>query len=47
MVSWVHCAGGYRASVAASVLAARGTYVVAVDDRFDEHAVASGLPATA
>ncbi|EWT02549.1 beta-lactamase [Intrasporangium oryzae NRRL B-24470] len=43
---WVHCAAGYRASVAASVLAARGIHVVAVDDAFDEHAAASGLPIT-
>ncbi|GAA2158454.1 MBL fold metallo-hydrolase [Pedococcus bigeumensis] len=41
---WVHCGVGYRASVAASVLAARGTSVVAVDDSFTEHAAASGLP---
>ena len=41
---WVHCAGGYRASIAASVLAARGIPVVAVDDSFDEHATAAGLP---
>ncbi|WP_404390928.1 rhodanese-like domain-containing protein [Humibacillus xanthopallidus] len=41
---WVHCAGGYRASVAASVLAAHGHHVVAVDDSYDEHAAASGLP---
>lgn len=32
---WVHCAGGYRASVAASVLAAAGRHLVAVDDSFD------------
>jgi hydroxyacylglutathione hydrolase len=31
---WVHCAGGYRASLAASVLAASGRTVVAVDDEF-------------
>lgn len=31
---WVHCAGGYRASIAASVLAAAGRDVVAVDDDF-------------
>lgn len=43
---WVHCAGGYRASIAASVLAARGVRVVAVDDSFDEHAKSSGLPLT-
>jgi hydroxyacylglutathione hydrolase len=40
---WVHCAGGYRASIAASVLAARGVQVVAVDDSFDENAHRSGL----
>lgn len=32
---WVHCAGGYRASVAASMLAARDRTPVAVDDTFD------------
>ena len=32
---WVHCAGGYRASVAASMLAAAGRTLVAVDDSFD------------
>ena len=32
---WVHCAGGYRASVAASFLSAAGTTLVAVDDSFD------------
>ena len=32
---WVHCRSGYRASVAASVLAAAGRQVVAVDDEFD------------
>nr|WP_246378392.1 MBL fold metallo-hydrolase [Nocardioides ginsengisegetis] len=32
---WVHCAGGYRASVAASVLDAAGRRVVAVDDTFE------------
>jgi len=31
---WVHCAGGYRASIAASVLTAAGRHVVAVDDDF-------------
>jgi glyoxylase-like metal-dependent hydrolase (beta-lactamase superfamily II)/rhodanese-related sulfurtransferase len=44
---WVHCAGGYRASIAASVLAARGISVVAVDDDFDQNAAAAGLPVTA
>ena len=41
---WVHCAGGYRASIAASVLAARKVPVVAVDDSFDENAASAGLP---
>lgn len=41
---WVHCASGYRASIAASALAAHGTHVVAVDDTFDDNAAASGLP---
>ena len=40
---WVHCAGGYRASIAASVLAADGRRVVAVDDSF-EHVADAGLP---
>ena len=31
---WVHCAAGYRASLAASILAAHGRTVVAVDDEF-------------
>lgn len=33
---WVHCRSGYRASIAASVLAAAGRQVVAVDDDFDQ-----------
>jgi hydroxyacylglutathione hydrolase len=32
---WVHCAGGYRASVAASILDAAGRPLVAIDDSFD------------
>lgn len=32
---WVHCAGGFRASVAASLLARAGHRVVAIDDSFD------------
>ncbi|MEU7141671.1 MBL fold metallo-hydrolase [Nocardia sp. NPDC046473] len=40
---WVHCQAGYRASIAASVLAAAGHRVVAVDDEFD-HAPSAGLP---
>ena len=40
---WVHCAAGYRASIAASFLAAAGRRVVAVDDEF-ERVTATGLP---
>ncbi|MFF6861237.1 MBL fold metallo-hydrolase [Streptomyces ardesiacus] len=40
---WVHCAGGMRAAVAASVLDAAGREVVAVDDTFAAAAEA-GLP---
>jgi len=40
---WIHCAGGYRASIAASVLVAAGRHVVAVDDSFDDHAASAGL----
>jgi hydroxyacylglutathione hydrolase len=40
---WVHCATGYRASIAASVLAAHGITVVAIDDAFDEHAGTCGM----
>jgi rhodanese-related sulfurtransferase len=40
---WVHCAHGYRASVAASLLHAAGIPVVAVDDDFD-NARRAGLP---
>lgn len=32
---WIHCAGGYRASIAASLLAAAGRDVVVVNDTFD------------
>ncbi|CAN5368802.1 MBL fold metallo-hydrolase [soil metagenome] len=32
---WVHCAGGYRASVAASMLDAAGRSPVAIDDTFE------------
>ena len=39
---WVHCAGGYRASVAASMLDAAGRTLVAIDDSFD-HAEQVGL----
>ncbi|MCX5417628.1 MBL fold metallo-hydrolase [Streptomyces sp. NBC_00059] len=39
---WVHCAGGMRAAIAASVLDAAGRDVVAVDDGY-EAAVAAGL----
>ncbi|MFF4835848.1 rhodanese-like domain-containing protein [Streptomyces sp. NPDC001315] len=40
---WVHCAGGMRAAIAASLLDAAGRDVVAVDDSFDA-ARAAGLP---
>ncbi|MEV7543577.1 MBL fold metallo-hydrolase [Streptomyces sp. NPDC089915] len=39
---WVHCAGGMRAAIAASLLDAGGREVVAVDDSFDA-AVLAGL----
>ena len=35
---WVHCASGYRASIAASLLARAGRRVVLVDDEFDDNA---------
>ncbi|MFI7173383.1 rhodanese-like domain-containing protein [Streptomyces spororaveus] len=44
-VVWVHCAGGMRAGIAASLLDAAGRDVVAVDDSFDA-ARRSGLPMT-
>ncbi|MFF8311469.1 MBL fold metallo-hydrolase [Streptomyces lydicus] len=44
-VVWVHCAGGMRAAIAASLLDAAGRDVVAVDDGF-EAAAAAGLPLT-
>ncbi|MFS8480110.1 MAG: MBL fold metallo-hydrolase [Micromonosporaceae bacterium] len=40
---WVHCAGGYRAAVAASLLRRAGVDVVAVDDGY-ESARTAGLP---
>lgn len=40
---WVHCAGGMRAAIAASLLDADGRDVVAVDDGFDA-AAGAGLP---
>ncbi|WP_121257283.1 MBL fold metallo-hydrolase [Nocardioides ferulae] len=39
---WVHCASGYRASIAASLLDAAGHRVVAIDDEFED-AEKSGL----
>ncbi len=32
---WVHCAGGYRAAIAASLINASGRGLVAIDDTFD------------
>lgn len=43
---WVHCAGGYRASIAASILLSGGHHVVAIDDDY-ANAAAAGLPMTA
>ena len=43
---WVHCAGGMRAAIAASLLDAQGRDVVAVDDGFDA-ARSAGLTVTA
>ena len=40
---WVHCAAGYRASIAASLLDAFGHPLVAIDDSFD-NAKPAGLP---
>ena len=40
---WVHCQSGYRAIVAASLLAGQGREVVSVDDDF-ANAAAAGLP---
>src|SRR5262249_13166942 len=42
---WVHCAGGYRASIAASLLAAAGRQVVAIDDDFSNARKAGPLVA--
>ena len=42
---WVHCQGGYRASIAASIMVASGHQVVAVDDFYD-NAESAGLPVT-
>ncbi|MEU6411699.1 MBL fold metallo-hydrolase [Microbispora sp. NPDC046933] len=38
---WTHCATGYRASIAASILAAAGRDVVAVHDEYDARAAAA------
>lgn len=43
---WVHCATGYRASIAASILAAARIPVVVIDDDYAENASAAGLPLT-
>jgi glyoxylase-like metal-dependent hydrolase (beta-lactamase superfamily II)/rhodanese-related sulfurtransferase len=40
---WVHCGAGYRAMIAASMLATRGRQVTSVDDDFG-NAAAAGLP---
>lgn len=41
---WVHCASGYRSSVAASLLAQTDRRVVSVDDSFADNARSAGLP---
>nr|WP_189181050.1 MBL fold metallo-hydrolase [Microbispora rosea] len=38
---WTHCASGYRASIAASILAAAGRDVVAVLDEYDDRPAAA------
>lgn len=43
---WVHCRSGYRASIAASILAAAGRHVVVIDDDIDQ-ATATGAPISA
>jgi rhodanese-related sulfurtransferase len=43
---WVHCASGYRAAVAASMLAAAGRDTVLVDDDWDRAAAAGVRLAT-
>ncbi|MEI8406456.1 MULTISPECIES: MBL fold metallo-hydrolase [unclassified Kribbella] len=40
---WIHCAHGYRASIAASILSAANRRLVAIDDAFD-NARKTGLP---
>ncbi len=42
---WVHCAAGYRASIATSILLSQGHRVIAVDDDYT-NADAAGLPLT-
>ncbi len=42
---WVHCQSGYRAAIAASMLAARGRRVVAIDGEFSVPASDDGAPA--
>ena len=44
--TWIHCAAGYRAAIAASMLSARGLIPVLVDDVFD-NAIGAGLEITA
>jgi glyoxylase-like metal-dependent hydrolase (beta-lactamase superfamily II)/rhodanese-related sulfurtransferase len=40
---WVHCAAGYRSSIATSFLIAHGHRVVCVDDNYEESAAKAGL----
>jgi hydroxyacylglutathione hydrolase len=42
---WVHCASGFRASIAASILDRAGLEVIHIDDSFD-NAEKAGLEIT-
>jgi rhodanese-related sulfurtransferase len=44
---WVHCAAGYRASIAASILTAAGRRVVHVDDDYTRPAAIAASAAAA
>lgn len=44
---WLHCEAGYRASIAASILAANGRDVVLIDGDFYPNAITSGLEVSA
>jgi rhodanese-related sulfurtransferase len=44
---WVHCASGYRSSIASSLIAATGRRVVSVNDTYATSAAQVGLPVEA